>query len=227
MLDAIMRTLAGRADPPIWRAFGDVASVLGVTTVASGAPRERTVKDHERQVADALDVAAMARGDRRALAALYDRYAGVLLGLGLRILGDRREAEDVMHDVFIEAWGAADSYDPTRGAVSTWLVLRMRSRALDRVRSAGRSRTVVTDDPTSQAAPAAPVADHHVAAEAVAMRSALQELPVEQRRVLELGYFGGLSSSEIAVEVGISIGTVKSRTAAGLSKLRLRLGGGR
>lgn len=229
MLDTIMRSIERWADPPpIWRGLRDVASVLGVATVGSGTPMERTLRDHERQVADALDVAGMARGDRTALAALYDRYAGILLGLGLRILGDRREAEDVVHDVFIEAWGAAATYDPTRGSVSTWLVLRMRSRTLDRVRSAGRSRTFVSDDPTSHGTLAAQMtADHQGVAEAMAMRSALEELPAEQRRVLELGYFGGMSSSEIAHEVGISIGTVKSRTAAGLSKLRTRLGGGR
>ena len=78
----------------------------------------------------------------------------------------------------------------------------------------------------SQAESPAPAVDHHMAAEAVAMRAALGDLPAEQRRVLELAYFGGLSSSEIAEHVGISIGTVKSRTAAGLAKLRVRLGGG-
>ena len=221
-----MRTTptAPRPDaPPRWRSPGDVASLPTETTAS---PRERTLRDHDRQGADALDVARMSRGDRDALAALYDRYAAVLLGLGLRILGDRREAEDVVHDVFLEAWTHAASYDAARGSVATWLLLRMRSRTLDRVRSVGRSRTIVTDDPTSQAESPAPAVDHHMAAEAVAMRAALGDLPAEQRRVLELAYFGGLSSSEIAEHVGISIGTVKSRTAAGLAKLRVRLGGG-
>ncbi len=228
-LDGAQRLHAPWPDPPpVWRALRDVASVLGVTAARPGQPMERTLRDHERQATDALDVAGMARGDRAALATLYDRYAGILLGLGLRILGDRREAEDVVHDVFLEAWGAAATYDPTRGTVSTWLVLRMRSRTLDRVRSAGRSRTFVSDDPNSHITLAAQATtDHHGAADAVAMRSALLQLPVEQRRVLELGYFGGMSSSEIAEEVGVSIGTVKSRTAAGLSKLRTRLGGER
>lgn len=223
MLDTIIRALDERAKvPPVWWWLRDVASVLGVTS-AVGASLERTVKHHDRQVADAQDVAQMSQGDRAGLAALYDRYSAILLGLGMRILGDRRESEDVVHDVFIEAWGAAASYDPTRGRVSTWLVLRMRSRALDRVRA--RGRVTVTEDPIDEASSAQAPNAHALVAEGVAVRSALAELPLEQRRALELGYFAGMSSSEIAAETGVSIGTVKSRVAAGLSKLRERLGG--
>jgi len=185
------------------------------------------VKDPHKQAADALDVAGMARGDRACLASLYDRYSPTLMAIGVRILGDRREAEDLVHDVFIEAWGAATAYDAERGSVSTWLILRMRSRTLDRVRSAGRSRTVVTEDPVPAVTAAQVSGDHHTGADKIAIRTALDELPPEQRRVLELGYFAGLSSSEIATEIGVSIGTVKSRTAAALSKMRTRFGGGR
>lgn len=170
-------------------------------------------------------VARMAQGDRAALMALYDRYAPTMLAVGARILGDRREAEDLLHDVILEAWQAAGQYQPGRGKVSTWLLLRLRSRALDRVRAPSRSRTTVTDDPVPADA-AAPAADPHFAADRPKLMRALAEIPPEQRRVLELAYFDGLSASEIAAELGLSIGTVKSRTAAALSKLRTRLGGG-
>jgi RNA polymerase sigma factor (sigma-70 family) len=87
---------------------------------------------------------AMANGDRAALAALYDRHAPTLLALGLRIVKHRGEAEDLLHDVFLEAWRNAKSYDLNRGRVRTWLVIRMRSRALDVLKSARVSRR--TDD---------------------------------------------------------------------------------
>src|ERR1041385_7882142 len=85
-------------------------------------------------------VAAMAAGDRAALATLYDRHAPLLLGLALRILRERRDAEDLLHDVFLEAWRTAKDFDPNRGRVRTWLAIRMRSRALDLQKSARGSR---------------------------------------------------------------------------------------
>src|SRR6476619_7154041 len=87
-------------------------------------------------------VAAMANGDRGALAELYERHAGVLLAVGLRIVRDRREAEDLLHDVLLEAWRHAKDFDPNRGRVRTWLGIRMRSRALDLQKSARVSRNV-------------------------------------------------------------------------------------
>ena len=170
--------------------------------------------------ADAALVAAMARGDRDALAKLYDRHAGVLLGLALRIVRERREAEDLLHDVLLEAWRHAKDFDPKRGRVRTWLAIRMRSRALDLQKSARVSRNAgdagleaVVDD-RERTSP-----DH------ARVRDALAELGPEQRQVLELAYFEGLSCSEIATRIAIPIGTVKSRLAAGLERMRARVGG--
>jgi RNA polymerase sigma-70 factor (ECF subfamily) len=196
-----------------WQSEHELGRFPRVTGVAAG----------DRQAVDARLVGRMAGGDKSALAELYDRHAPTMLAVGIRMLGDAREAEDLLHDVFLEAWQAAAQYDPARGSVSTWLLLRMRSRTLDRIRSAGRSRTVVTDDPLGAAPSAEQGSAQDLPADRLAIRRALDELPPEQRRVLELAYFGGLSSSEIATAVGISIGTVKSRTAAALSKLRARL----
>lgn len=164
---------------------------------------------------DADLVASIARGDRRALASLYDRHSALLLGLALRIVRDRREAEDLLHDVFLEAWRSAKDFDPKRGRVRTWLAIRMRSRALDLQKSARVSRNagdagleLVVDD-SERKSP-----DH------ARVRAALAELGAEQRRVLELAYFEGLSCTEIAARVSIPVGTVKSRIAAGLDRLR-------
>jgi RNA polymerase sigma-70 factor (ECF subfamily) len=169
---------------------------------------------------DARLVRAMAEGDRKALAALYARHAGLLLGLAVRIVRERREAEDLLHDVFLEAWRAAKDFDPKRGRVRTWLAIRMRSRCLDHQKSARLSRNagdagleVVVDD----RAVASP--DHG------RVREALAALGDDQREVVELAYFQGLSCSEIAGRIQKPIGTVKSRLAAGLSRLREGLGG--
>jgi len=169
---------------------------------------------------DARLVRAMAEGDRQALAALYARHAGLLLGLAVRIVRERREAEDLLHDVFLEVWRAAKDFDPKRGRVRTWLAIRMRSRCLDHQKSARVSRNagdagleVVVDD----RAVASP--DHG------RVREALDTLSADQREVVELAYFQGLSCSEIAGRIAKPIGTVKSRLAAGLSRLRDGLAG--
>lgn len=171
---------------------------------------------------DAALMGAIAGGDRQALARLYDRHAGTLLAVGIRMLGSRREAEDVLHDVFLELWRRSADYDAARGTVRTWIAMRMRSRSLDRLKSAAFSRTAPIDEvgergPTSDDDPA-------MAADRTRVRRALAGLPPEQRAVLELAYFEGLSSQEMAARLAIPMGTVKSRVAAGLAKLRAELG---
>jgi RNA polymerase sigma-70 factor (ECF subfamily) len=168
-------------------------------------------------------VDAMARGDREALAALYDRYSRLMLAVARRMLRDPQAAEDVVQDVVMEAWRRADSYSRTRGTVRTWLMMRLRSRALDRIRSAPSRREVAVENPRAVAAVGAE--DPQLAPDRASVRRALTVLPAEQREVLELAYFRGLSSSEIAVQVGTPIGTVKSRTRAGLEKLRVAMAG--
>ena len=170
---------------------------------------------------DAGLVRAMAEGDRQALATLYARHAALLLGLAVRIVRERREAEDLLHDVFLEAWRAAKDFDPKRGRVRTWLAIRMRSRCLDHQKSARVSRNAgdagleVVVDEREKSSP-----DH------ARVRDALGSLGDKQRQVVELAYFDGLSCSEIASKIAKPIGTVKSRLAAGLTRLREGMGGG-
>jgi RNA polymerase sigma-70 factor (ECF subfamily) len=167
---------------------------------------------------DAVLLRAIANGDRAALALLYDRYASGLMAVGVRILGDRREAEDVLHDVFLEIWRLAADYDEGRGTARGWLVMRMRSRCLDRRKAAGFARAVSFDDREAPTAP--PSDDPSMQPDREVVRRALQDLPPEQRKVLELGYFEGLSSTEIAARTEVPVGTVKSRVAAALNRLR-------
>ena len=199
-----MRLVAGA------RNDGDVARTSARSDARSG--------DAEADL-DAALVGRMADGDRAAMAELYERHSGVLLGLALRIVRERREAEDLLHDVFLEAWRAAKDFDPKRGRVRTWLAIRMRSRALDLKKSARVSRNagdagldVVIDDSVT------PSPDH------ARIRAALTALGPDQRTVLELAYFEGLSCTEIARRISIPVGTVKSRIAAGLERLRAQVG---
>jgi RNA polymerase sigma-70 factor (ECF subfamily) len=181
-----------------------------------------------RMVSEPTDtqlVLAIAGGDRRALASLYERYASLLLSVGVRMLGERREAEDVVHDVFLEVWRKAGAFDGARGTVRTWLLLRMRSRARDRMKSPSAARSRPLDD----AVPPTQVVDPgfsrvEEATERAAVARALDALSQEQRRVLELAFYAGLSSSEIASAEGIPIGTVKSRMRAALGRLREEFG---
>lgn len=178
------------------------------------------------RILSALDdveiLAEAARGEVQALATLYDRYATLLVTLARRMLGDPVAAEDLVQDVFMEVWRRAAAYDPSRGSVRTWIVVRLRSRALDRLRSAPVRREVATDVAQSQR-PAVESEDPLLAPDRRAVVHALAELPDEQRVVLELAYFQGLTMSEIAEAIGAPIGTVKSRTAAALAKLRLAM----
>lgn len=171
---------------------------------------------------DVALVRRLAEGDREALSQLYDRYAPVLMAVAFRVLGDRESAEDLVHDVFLEAWKKAGDYDPARASVRTWLILRTRSRALDRAVAAPRRRNVSIEDEAVPEPVAAPAPVGREDADAVA--EAMASLSEEQRRVLELTFFRGLSSGDIARELGVPLGTVKSRLRAGLSGLRLALG---
>jgi RNA polymerase sigma-70 factor (ECF subfamily) len=164
---------------------------------------------------DAQLVAAMAQGSRDALAELYDRYAPHLLAVARRMLGDRSEAEDLLHDVFLEAWRQACGYDAARGTVRAWLLIRLRARTLDRIRLR-RLRASTAEVAPIAAPPVAGPDDGSVT-------RALAGLPAEQRRAIVLAYYQGLSASEIAALDRAPLGTIKSRMTAAMAKLRVAL----
>jgi len=168
-------------------------------------------------------VQAMASGDSDALGILYDRHGALMLATAARILGSQREAEDLVHDVMLEAWHKAADYERARGSVRTWLLVRLRSRALDRWRRAGRIRIETMEARQLDDLLPARSDDPGQSLDHARVRRAVLELPVTQRQVLELAYFEGLSATEIAERLEIPVGTVKSRTAAGLARLRAAL----
>ena len=168
----------------------------------------------EDEVDEAL-VARIACGDRIALAKLYERYAPALLGLGRRIVHDRRTAEDLLHDVFVEVWRAAKTFDPERGRVRTWLFIRMRCRALDVQKSARVTRNEGDAVLATLLDDRRPVTPDHAR-----VRDVLATLEPPQRRLLELAYFEGLSCADISARLAMPLGTVKSRLGAALAGMR-------
>jgi RNA polymerase sigma-70 factor, ECF subfamily len=174
-------------------------------------------------VSDADLVRAMAEGDRAALGTLYDRYASLLLGVARRLLRSDREAEDLVHDVFLEAFRHSRDFDEARGTVRAWLVMRLRSRALDRLKSVGYARVSSLETTTLPVEPSVQPVEITSTTEIHLVRTALAGLPADQRMVIELGYFEGLSLSEVATRLETPIGTIKSRLARALSRLREEL----
>jgi RNA polymerase sigma-70 factor, ECF subfamily len=190
---------------------------------SSGEAPPLPLRATHRAESDLTLLRAVARGERWALGALYDRHAALLLGIGARVLGSRDDAEDLLHDVFLEVNRHAGEYDATRGSVRTWLCVRMRSRALDRLRAPGRAKCWSLDalPPGADTSPAdTDLLEGHGDRDTVRVRTALAALPEVQRAVLELGYFRGLSCSEIAELLALPVGTVKSRVRSALERLR-------
>jgi RNA polymerase sigma-70 factor, ECF subfamily len=187
-----------------------------------GEPRSDDRKAPASAPDDAALCLAMARGDREGLAALYDRHAPLLLALGVRVLGDRTQAEDVLHDVFLEAWHHARDFDAGRGTARAWLVTRMRSRCLDRRASAARQARMASE--LAQEADAPSRRQPSEALDSGRLHGQIAGLPADLAQIIELAYFDGLSSGQIAERLDIPVGTVKSRMARALSTLREGLG---
>ena len=173
-------------------------------------------------------VARMAKGDREAFSRFYDALASVAFGLIRRVLRDPGVAEEVLQDVFWEVWRDAPQYDPGRGSPEAWLLMRAKSRAIDKLRSIRRrGQTFVAPVDESVARAPDTVANRPGAAleERGQVERGLTQLPAAQRQVIELAFFGGLTQSEIATRLGEPLGTVKTRARLGLERLRSVLGG--
>jgi len=164
---------------------------------------------------DADLVVRVARGDRDAFETLYRRYVRSVYSLALRRLGDPQSAEDAAQEAFAAVWRSARTYRPERGAAAPWLYSIARNAAVDRLRSRMPLATV-PDSPDEGPGP-----EHRAEHEWLRWRvhRALEELPETEREVLALAYWGERSQSEIASELGIPLGTVKTRTRSGLSRL--------
>lgn len=171
----------------------------------------------------------LAAGDRAALGDLYDHHASAVFGLLLRMVKQRGEAEELLQEVFLQAWRGADGYDPGRSSPRTWLLMLARSRAIDAIRSR-RARSRREEDTVREA----PWNGHRVqppeglerlqeAERRQRVHDALTALPEEQRAAVELAFFAGLTHRQVAERLEAPLGTVKSRILLGMKKLRQNL----
>jgi RNA polymerase sigma-70 factor (ECF subfamily) len=179
-------------------------------------PAENTAVDDETLIG------LIRSRDEGAFSSLYERYSRLLFAIALRITGDTWSAEEVTQDVFQAVWTRAAQFRPTAGSVQAWLSGIVRHRALDEVRSRWhRARqTEVTLDALPDLQAAVGRGWDHLAVLRTDLLDALATLPVKQRQAIELAFFGGLTSPEIAQHLNESVGTVKSRLRLGLEKLR-------
>jgi RNA polymerase sigma-70 factor (ECF subfamily) len=160
-------------------------------------------------------------GDPRSLAELYDRYSSLLYPVALRILRSVSDAEDALQDTWLQVWRRSATYDPRRGTVAAWFLTIVRSRALDRYRSlASRSRAESKLDPEPLKYSNDASSSASLPLLSARVREALASLPPQQRQVLEIAYFEGLSQTEIAARLRAPLGTVKSWARQGLMRLR-------
>jgi RNA polymerase sigma-70 factor, ECF subfamily len=166
---------------------------------------------------DADLIVKIGRGDRAAFEELYGRFARPVLGLAVRMLGDHGRAEDAAQETFAAVWRSAKSFRPERGSGSAWLFAVARHAIIDRARQ--RVDPVVAEPvetASTEAGPAETVEQSWVSWE---VQTALARLPERERVVLELAYWSGLSQSEVASYLDVPLGTVKTRTRAGLARL--------
>jgi RNA polymerase sigma-70 factor (ECF subfamily) len=164
-----------------------------------------------------------AAGDESAFASLYDETNSLVYGLAIRMLANVEDAEEVTLDVYNQAWRIAKSFNSDRGTVTAWLMTLARTRSLDRIRSRTSRQRLVEPMPATFDAPASTQNPEDASASAQQRRiviAALEQLPQDQRRALELAYFHGLSHSELAQALDEPLGTVKTRIRLGMIKLR-------
>jgi RNA polymerase sigma-70 factor, ECF subfamily len=168
----------------------------------------------------------IASGDRNALSKLYDRYSRMIYAIAWKSLNSVEDCEEVVLDVFAQVWRIADRFDPSKGSVEQWIFTLARSRILDRLRKLQRLNKVSDaiaagkeiEFPTTSVDPIEAV---EIVERRQQVLTALSHIPSEQRQVIELAYYQGLTHTEIATRTGLSLGTVKTRLRLGLSKLKV------
>jgi RNA polymerase sigma factor (sigma-70 family) len=170
-------------------------------------------------LSDEAVLALIARSDEQALAELYRRFDRIAYGLAFRILRDDALAQDAVQEAFLGVWRAAGRFSAERAKPSTWVLTLVHRRAVDLVRREERRRTEPLQPDTEPPGPQAPD-EAELLTQRQAVRSALGDLPPEQREAIELAYYGGYTQSEVAERLGQPLGTIKSRMFTGLARLR-------
>jgi RNA polymerase sigma-70 factor, ECF subfamily len=180
-----------------------------------------------REFADEELMGLVHEGEARAFEVIFDRHSGAAFSLAYRMCGRRAMAEDVVQEAFLAVWRSGARYDRARGSVRSWVLGVVHNRAIDALRrGVVREGRNVGDEGLAERLAAAERTDVEVARreDARAVRSALEDLPPDQRRAIELAYFGGFTHSQIAEMLDLPVGTVKGRMRLGLTKMRISLG---
>lgn len=205
---------ASEAPPEVARSGPASAAIPG----ASEGPLP--ISQGEAGPSDASLVMAIAAGSREALAELYDRYAPTLLGLAQRLLRSPSDSEDLLHDFFLEVWQQAHTFDAGRGSVRAWLVMRLRCRALDRLKSASYTRTISLSTSGIDIENLHRPNDDPQTFSPSGVLRVLSLLTQQEQHLLELTYFQGHTLPEVADYLSLPLGTVKSRLRRLLGRLR-------
>jgi RNA polymerase sigma-70 factor (ECF subfamily) len=180
-----------------------------------------------RSLADEELMDLVQQGEVRAFEVIFDRHAGAGYSLAMRMCGRKTLAEDIVQEAFLSLWRSGAGYDRARGSVRSWVLSAVHNRAIDALRRSGsRESRNVRDEGIAERLPAAELTDTEAERrdDARRVRSALDELPPDQRQVIELAYFGGFTHSQIAEMLDLPPGTVKGRMRLGLTKMRFALG---
>ena len=193
-------------------------------------PRHRDASSPARlrELADEDLMALVRHGEARAFEVIYDRHCGVAFSLAYRMCGTRSAAEEIVQEAFLSLWRSGARYDRTRGSVRTWVLGIVHNRAIDSLRrSVKHDRRRAGDEGLEERLEAPEHTEVDVARrdEAREIRAALDELPEEQSRVIELAFYGGYTHTEIAELIGAPVGTIKGRMRLGMEKMRRTLEG--
>jgi RNA polymerase sigma-70 factor (ECF subfamily) len=170
---------------------------------------------------DKVLIEQVSKGDKSAFKEIYSRFSQVTYNLAFRMLRDREDAEEVVQEIFLQIWNKAKSYDPGRGAVSTWVLNIARSRAIDKIRKVGyRDRNIEIDEEkvNSNVDVSRNLEDRDESKNVI--KQALESLPEKQRTAIELVYFEGLTHVEAADKLNEPVGTIKTRIRLGVMKLK-------
>ena len=184
----------------------------------------------EQQVTEDIElIQKIGTGDRASFEEFYRRYAALIYSTALRVLNQQSDAEDVMQDVMFMIWEKSPMFDSTRGKPLTWAITMTRNKAIDRLRSIQR-RLRLQDEVEKEASQSpyfteqAPTSSLEATEQSRMVRSAVMKLNKEQREVIELSYFGGMTQQEIAARIQSPIGTVKARIRRGMLRLKKLVG---
>jgi RNA polymerase sigma-70 factor, ECF subfamily len=191
--------------------------------------RGRLRSADRRALADEELMQLVQNGEVDAFEVIFDRHASAAFSLAYRMCGRRATAEDIVQDAFLSLWRSGSGYDPRRGSVRSWVLSVVHNRAVDAMRRVGsKAGRDVPDEGIADRLPASERTDAEVERrdDARQLRTALDELPPDQRRVIELAYFGGFTHNQIAEMLDLPPGTVKGRMRLGLTKMRYVLGEG-